>query len=192
MLAYRDFLFLLLLIRCSCSSVYMMVMCVCGPRWAPKWGCRKRFTLFYWPDRSSVSSLHTATHAAYINASEMMFGTTCRMCMTNPLYFLNRESFLLESICHICHCTIAALSQCVMFSNRFVKWMEVGDSTNNEAPCFSAICYMNVPLMRARGYEANCEKHWRYQLCFCTSTFNMSLNYYTTLHCLYGQPSWAV
>ena len=32
-------------------------------------------------------------------------------------------------------CTIAALSQCVMSSNRFVKWVEAGDDTNNDALC---------------------------------------------------------
>ena len=31
--------------------------------------------------------------------------------------------------------TIAALSQCVMFSNRFVKWMAAGDGTYNDALC---------------------------------------------------------
>ena len=45
--------------------------------------------------------------------------------------------------------TIAALSQRVMSSNRFVKWMEAEDGTNNDALCLPAIRYINVPLITA-------------------------------------------
>ncbi len=86
-----------------------------------------------------------------------------RQCIRSSLYFLCWWVIPIGVHLSDC-CTIAALSQCVMFSNRFVKWMEAEDGTNNDALCLPAICYINVPLITAcvcvwvkpKGYWWSC------------------------------------
>lgn len=78
-----------------------------------------------------------------------MLARGCRLCIRGSLYFL--YWWVIPVGVHLSdRCTIAALSQCVMFSNRFVKWMETEDGTNNDALCLPAIRYINVPLIAAR------------------------------------------
>jgi len=49
---------------------------------------------------------------------------------------------------HLSHFrTIAVLPQCVVSSNRSVKWMEAEDGANNDALCLPAIRRFNVPLI---------------------------------------------
>ena len=45
--------------------------------------------------------------------------------------------------------TIMSRSQCVMFFNRFVKWKEAEDGSDNDALCLPTIRYVNVALITA-------------------------------------------
>lgn len=88
-------------------------------------------------------------------------------------------------------CTIAALSQCVMFSNRFVKWMEAQDGTNNDALCLPAIFYINVPLITAcvnhapKGTDdpvlCSCTDTPIYKPALALSLFSVSTTFYVNL-----------
>ena len=75
-----------------------------------------------------------------------MLARRCRLCIRGSLYFLRWWVIPVGDHLSDC-CTIAALSQSVMFYNRFVKWMGEGDGTNNDALCLLAVGYINVPLI---------------------------------------------
>lgn len=119
-----------------------------------------------------------------------MLARRCRLCMRRSLCF--PCWWVIPVAVHLSDCcTIAALSQRVMFSNRFVKWMKAEDDTNNDALCLPAIRYINVPLITARVYV--CESSPKGTddpvLCSCTDTpiyepalavfsFSMSTKFY--------------
>lgn len=75
-----------------------------------------------------------------------MLARRCRLCIRGSLYLLHW--WVIPVGVHLSDCcTIAALSQSVMFYNRFVKWMGKEDGTNNDAFCLLAVGYINVPII---------------------------------------------
>lgn len=76
----------------------------------------------------------------------MVLSQRSRLFIRGSFYFLYR--WVIPVRVHLSDCdTDASLSQCVMFYNRFVKWMQAGDGTNNDALCLPATCYINVLLI---------------------------------------------
>lgn len=76
----------------------------------------------------------------------MVLSQRSRLFIRGSFYFL--YWWVIPVRVHLSDCdTDASLSQCVMFYNRFVKWMQAGDSTNNDALCLPATCYINVLLI---------------------------------------------
>lgn len=76
----------------------------------------------------------------------MVLSQRSRLFIRGSLYFL--YWWVIPVRVHLSDCdTDASLSQCVMFYNRFVKWMQAGDGTNNDALCLPATCYINVLLI---------------------------------------------
>lgn len=76
----------------------------------------------------------------------MVLSQRSRLFIRGSFYFLYR--WVIPVRVHLSDCdTDASLSQRVMFYNRFVKWMQAGDGTNNDALCLPATCYINVLLI---------------------------------------------
>lgn len=76
----------------------------------------------------------------------MVLSQRSRLFIRGSFYFL--YWWVIPVRVHLSDCdTDASLSQCVMFYNRFVKWMQAGDGTNNDALCLPATCYINVLLI---------------------------------------------
>lgn len=141
----------------SPSEVAVFLWCVRSPRWRPTEEDTGRGSrCFYRPGRKSpnpVSSLHmprpqpqTHTHTRrWINMSFIILAQRCRPGIRGS--FFSPYWWVIPFGVHLSDCcTVAAVSQRVVFSKRFAKWMEVKDGTNNDALCLPVMCYISVLL----------------------------------------------